>query len=66
MKDCGIEFSWAFFGMTMNDAVSLTQTLKTFTLEKLTIQASGVNDDRCRLICHALLGNSHIRYLGEF
>lgn len=64
MKDCGIEFSWAYFGMTMKDAISLSNGLKIFRLEKLIIQASGIDDDNCRLICHALLSNETVTSVG--
>ena len=49
----------------MKDAISLSSGLKGFGLEKLTIQASCIDDDKCRLLCHALLTNSKLHYLGK-
>ncbi|KAJ3276113.1 T-complex-associated testis-expressed protein 1 [Terramyces sp. JEL0728] len=61
--DCGINFSWALFGMTMKDTIGLAQGLPSLNLVRLVIQASGVDDDRCRLISHALYNNSTLKYL---
>lgn len=63
MDDCGIDFSWSFFGMTMADAISLSDGFKNIMLEKLVIQASGIDDERCRIICHALLNCETLKYL---
>ncbi|KAJ3062382.1 Kinesin-associated protein 3 [Podochytrium sp. JEL0797] len=64
VRDCGINFSWRLFGMTLNDSLFLSSALKTTTsLETLIIQASGIDDDRCRLIASALLENRTVRKL---
>ncbi|KAJ3258060.1 T-complex-associated testis-expressed protein 1 [Boothiomyces macroporosus] len=44
--DCGINFSWSLFGMTMKDAITFSQGLPSLNLVKMVIQASGVDDDR--------------------
>jgi hypothetical protein len=49
----------------MKDAISLSLGLKGFGLEKLIIQASCIDDDKCRLLCHALLTNTKLHYLGK-
>ncbi|KAI9328526.1 hypothetical protein BDR26DRAFT_53469 [Obelidium mucronatum] len=42
VRDCGINFDWKLFGMTLNDCVFLANSLKlTSSLETLIIQASG-------------------------
>jgi hypothetical protein len=62
--NCGFDFKWNFFGITKNDTMNLQQMLSTHPLESLTINASGLNDEHCRLLCHALLQSSKLRYLG--
>ncbi|KAJ3322657.1 hypothetical protein HDV06_002871 [Boothiomyces sp. JEL0866] len=49
--------------MTMKDAITFSQGLPSLNLAKLVIQASGVDDDRCRLISHALYSNNTMKYL---
>ncbi|EGF81973.1 hypothetical protein BATDEDRAFT_87058 [Batrachochytrium dendrobatidis JAM81] len=63
VKDCGINFSWAYFGMTLNDCVRLSEYLKVSNLSKLTVRASAVDDDKCRVLCHALLLNTTLTHL---
>ncbi|KAI8919610.1 hypothetical protein BC831DRAFT_481011 [Entophlyctis helioformis] len=63
VKDCGINFSWTYFGMTLNDSLKLSSSLGKCMLRRLTIQASAIDDDRCRLLCHALLSNTHLTFL---
>jgi hypothetical protein len=49
----------------MNDCINLTNALKipTLLLESLTIQSSSIDDDRARLIAHALLENKTVKKL---
>ncbi|KAJ3130579.1 Kinesin-associated protein 3, partial [Physocladia obscura] len=62
VRDCGINFSWKLFGMTLNDCISLSNSIKsTSSLETLVIQASGIDDEKVRLISIALLENKTIR-----
>ncbi|KAJ3035659.1 T-complex-associated testis-expressed protein 1 [Rhizophlyctis rosea] len=64
VRDCGINFNRAYFGMTLNDCVSLCTALHhTHTLESLVIQASKIDDDRCRMICKALMENKSLKIL---
>ncbi|KAJ3065807.1 T-complex-associated testis-expressed protein 1, partial [Rhizoclosmatium hyalinum] len=64
VRDCGINFSWKLFGMTLNDCLNLCNAIKlTSSLETLVIQASGIDDDRARLISSALLENKTIKKL---
>ncbi len=37
VKNCGIDFSWSLLGMTVPDAIKLSDGLKTFSLRKLTL-----------------------------
>lgn len=67
--DCGIDFDWNFFGMTLTDCINLTNSLKiphvSKTLTSLKLQSSGIDDEKSRLICSALLENGTIRKLGK-
>ncbi|KAJ3344930.1 T-complex-associated testis-expressed protein 1, partial [Entophlyctis luteolus] len=64
VRDCGINFSWRLFGMTLNDCLSLSNSIKTvLCLEVLVIQASGIDDDKARLLASALLENRTIQKL---
>nr|KAJ3420832.1 T-complex-associated testis-expressed protein 1 [Polyrhizophydium stewartii] len=60
VKDCGINFSWTYFGMTLNDSLRLSAALRRSQLQRLVVQASAIEDDRCRLICSALLSNTSL------
>lgn len=65
VRDCGINYNRAYFGMTLPDCVNLCNALRsTSLLTSLTIHASGIDDDRCRLIASALVGNTSLRKLG--
>ncbi|KAJ3190767.1 T-complex-associated testis-expressed protein 1 [Irineochytrium annulatum] len=62
--DCGINFNWNVFGMTINDCAALCNSLKhNNVLRSLTIQMSGVDDDRIRLLASALLDNKTLEHL---
>ncbi|TPX61954.1 hypothetical protein PhCBS80983_g00814 [Powellomyces hirtus] len=64
VRDCGIEFQWEYFGMTMNDCVYLSDVLKSNrVLRSLTVAASGIDDDRCHLIANALMENRTLKNL---
>ncbi|TPX69387.1 hypothetical protein SpCBS45565_g02479 [Spizellomyces sp. 'palustris'] len=63
VRDCGIDFDWQYFGMTLNDCISLANAVKASHLSSLTIQASRIDDDRCRLLSSALLQNSTLQRL---
>ncbi|KAJ3038996.1 T-complex-associated testis-expressed protein 1, partial [Rhizophlyctis rosea] len=64
VRDCGINFHRAYFGMTLPDCTYLCTALsRTQTLESLTIQASKIDDDRCRMICKSLLQNKSLKHL---
>eukprot|EP00842_Homolaphlyctis_polyrhiza_P004976 jgi/Hompol1/547/HPOL_005001-RA len=63
VKDIGINFSWTYFGMTLNDSMRISSALKKSQLNRLVIKASAIDDDRCRLMCHALLSNTTLSFL---
>ncbi|KAH9252402.1 hypothetical protein BASA81_009688 [Batrachochytrium salamandrivorans] len=63
IKDCGFNFSWTSFGMTLNDSLMLSEYLRSSQLQKLTVHASAIDDDKCRLLCHALLSNTTLTHL---
>ncbi|KAJ3333504.1 T-complex-associated testis-expressed protein 1 [Blyttiomyces sp. JEL0837] len=64
VQDCGMNFNWMIFGMTMNDCMILHQSLKTAsTLESLSLQRGGIDDDRIRLLASALLENKTLAKL---
>ncbi|KAJ3146693.1 T-complex-associated testis-expressed protein 1 [Geranomyces michiganensis] len=64
VRDCGIDFEWEYFGMTLNDTVRLTDSLKASrVLRRLTVAASGIDDDRCHLIANALMDNRTLEQL---
>ncbi|KAJ3179145.1 T-complex-associated testis-expressed protein 1 [Geranomyces variabilis] len=64
VRDCGIDFEWEYFGMTLNDTVRLTDSLKASrVLKRLTVAASGIDDDRCHLIANALRDNRTLEQL---
>ncbi|KAI8843930.1 hypothetical protein BJ741DRAFT_589591 [Chytriomyces cf. hyalinus JEL632] len=64
VRDCGMNFSWKLFGMTLTDCGFLATALKcTMNLETLVIQASNIDNDRARLISSALLENKTVQKL---
>ena len=63
VKDCGMNFDWSYFGMTLNDAINVSNALRTCRLSSLNIQSSSIDDDKSPLICHVLLTNTHISHL---
>ncbi|KAI8916103.1 hypothetical protein EDD86DRAFT_197652, partial [Gorgonomyces haynaldii] len=63
VKDCGIDFKWSYFGMTITDATKLSAALPTCQLTRLSITTSGVDDDRCRILANQLAKNQTIKTL---
>ncbi|KAI8815348.1 hypothetical protein BJ742DRAFT_670594 [Cladochytrium replicatum] len=63
VRDCGINFDWKQFGMTLADAQSLSHTCLMACLRKLSIRMSGIDDDKCRLIAAALIENRSVSEL---
>ncbi|KAJ3391413.1 T-complex-associated testis-expressed protein 1 [Lobulomyces angularis] len=67
VRDCGINFNWLLFGMTITDCLNLSQSLKlkhvAKNLKYLKIESSSIDDDRCRLISNALLDNEALSSL---
>ncbi|KAJ3412302.1 T-complex-associated testis-expressed protein 1 [Chytridiales sp. JEL 0842] len=64
VRDCGMNFAWKLFGMTINDCINLTNSIKASAiLESLTLQTNSIDDDRCRLIANALLDNTTLKKL---
>ena len=57
VKDCGINFRWNYFGMTISDSLKLAKALEYSNLQYLSIPASGIDDDRCRVLCHSMIKN---------
>lgn len=58
VTDCGINFNWSYFGMTLSDCQKLADSLKgNPTLVSLCVQSSGIDDDKCRILTAALSQN---------
>lgn len=63
VKDCGLDFEWKYYGMTINDCVNLHDSLKNNNiLSSLTISSSQIDDNRIRLLCKVLLDNTTLQY----
>jgi Ran GTPase-activating protein (RanGAP) involved in mRNA processing and transport len=43
--------------MTINDSVKIATALEFSSITTLSIPASGIDDDRCIILCHSLLKN---------
>ncbi|KAJ3002666.1 T-complex-associated testis-expressed protein 1, partial [Thoreauomyces humboldtii] len=64
VRDCGIDFDWEYFGITLNDTVYLTDALRTSkVLRSLTVTASSLDDNRCHLLASALMDNRTLEIL---
>jgi len=64
VKNCGLNFEWKYYGMTINDCVNLHDAIKNNnTLQSLTITSSQIDDNRMRLLCKVLLDNRVISHL---
>jgi hypothetical protein len=58
VKDCGINFNWSYFGMTIWDAQRLADSIRGHPkLVSLNIGSSGMDDDKCRILASALNQN---------
>jgi hypothetical protein len=62
-RNCGINFKWEYFGMTIQDSIRLANAIQASSLTHLSIPASGIDDDRCKVLCAALLKNRTITLL---
>lgn len=49
--------------MTINDSIKLAGALETCNLTNLSIPASGIDDDRCKILCNSLLKNKTLTVL---
>ena len=64
VQDCGINFNWAYFGMTINDCIRLADSLqKNFVLTSLSVRSSGIDDDKCRILAEAISKNTVLKHL---
>jgi len=64
IKDVGMSFEWAFFGMTYNDCNRLSEGLRINTiLQHLSIRNSEIDDPKMELLCNALSENNTLQYL---
>lgn len=62
--DCGINFNWAYFGMTLIDCQRLAECLrKNFVLTSLSVRSSGIDDDKCRILAEAISKNTVLKEL---
>lgn len=62
--DCGINFNWAYFGMTLIDCQRLSESLrKNLVLTSLSIKSSGIDDDKCRILAEAISVNTTLKEL---
>lgn len=60
--DCGINFNWAYFGMTLTDCLRLADSLrKNVVLTSLSVRSSGIDDDKCRILAEAISKNSVLK-----
>ncbi len=64
--DCGINFNWTYFGMTLTDCQRLADSLrKRVVLTRLSIRSSGIDDDKCRILAEAISKNSVLTELSN-
>ncbi len=64
VKNCGLNFEWKYYGMTINDCINLHDSLKNNNiLQSLTITSSQIDDNRMRLLCKVLLDNKVLNHL---
>ncbi|ORX67365.1 RNI-like protein [Anaeromyces robustus] len=64
VKNCGLNFEWKYYGMTINDCINLHDALKNNnTLQSLTITSSQIDDNRMKLLCEVLLDNRVLNHL---
>jgi hypothetical protein len=67
VNDCGINFNWVYFGMTLTDCQRLSDSLKSNpTLVSLSVRSSGIDDDKCRVLASALQQNMILKNLSTF
>jgi hypothetical protein len=60
--DCGINFNWTYFGMTLTDCLRLADSLrKSAVLTSLSVRSSGIDDDKCRILAEAISKNSALK-----
>lgn len=62
--NCGMNYTSSYFGMTESDSASLATCIALDMIQKLTVQASFIDDAKCNLLCSALLNNKSMTYLG--
>ena len=64
--DCGINFNWAYFGMTLIDCQRLADSLrKNLVLTSLSIRSSCIDDDKCRILAESISKNSTLKHLSN-
>jgi Ran GTPase-activating protein (RanGAP) involved in mRNA processing and transport len=49
--------------MTINDSIKLANAMEASSITTLSIPASGIDDDQCRVLCHSLLKNKTVTHL---
>lgn len=64
VKNCGLNFEWKYYGMTINDCINLHDALNNNNiLQSLTITSSQIDDNRMKLLCKVLLNNKILNHL---
>ncbi|XP_056150114.1 dynein regulatory complex subunit 5 [Lampris incognitus] len=64
VKDCGMNFEWKMFEITLRDCESLAWALMSCkTLKVLRLQQSKVEDEKCRMLVRHLLDHPSLREL---
>jgi Ran GTPase-activating protein (RanGAP) involved in mRNA processing and transport len=58
-----MDFKWAQFGITMNDSIRLASALKLSNITNLRIYSSGIDDEKCRVLCNSLLNLKTLQHL---
>lgn len=64
LSECGMDFKWSMFGMTMGDCRKLSRGIRDYAhITSLAITRSMVNDKKCRTLCYFLLKHKTLKYL---
>jgi hypothetical protein len=65
VKNCGMKFKWSMFGITTGDCSTLMRGIRDYvpSISSLSLHGSLIGDNKARMICKYLLGNTTITRL---